>query len=94
MSNKKNNLTDQEIEHLFKEHADINSETEMKANQHSEITKKIIRKAKTETSAKTITEYSLVNFWTVLLEFINVFCSLLSPKNVTDNNQTKNQEPK
>jgi hypothetical protein len=87
MSNK--NLSDKEIEQLFK---DSDKNTKLSHKDSANMTRKIVSKAKTETSAKTLTEYSLINFWTVLLEFITVFFTLVSPKNANTNNDETNKE--
>jgi len=90
----KKDLSDADIEKLFKASNEDNPVISRSSSVNNDLTKKIVKKARTETSAKTITEYSLVNFWATLLEFVNIFCTLLDPKKVKETNNNTNKDNK
>ncbi len=76
--NKTDNLSDEDVENIFKEHSHEVSDSTHREKQ----TEKIIQRATNQTSAKTIAEFTFVSFWTGVLEFIALFCTFLQQKSV------------
>ncbi len=86
----KKDLSDAELEKLFQDSKPENDS--LMPERKQALTRKIVSKAKTENSAKTLSEYSFIKFWSVFLEFITVFCTLLDPKKVNKNSEDKEQK--
>ncbi len=74
-------ITEEEIRRLLE--ADRAHSPQVNNQQRRQASvKNIVQKAKTETSAKAVAEYTTVSIWTAMLEFVAVFCIFMNQKSV------------
>jgi len=77
----KKQLSDEELEALFEQDNKASPAVADKSTQ----TDKIIERAIRQTSSKNVAEYTLVKFWTGVLEFASLFSVFIKQKSVNKN---------
>ena len=84
----KKDLSDQDVEDIFKQHSEELNVT----IDHQAQAEKIVKKAVSETSAKTIAKYTFVSFWTGVLEFASLLGLFMKQQRSEEEKEDSNQK--
>ncbi len=80
-------LSDEELEALFEKHSKKN-EADISG---SDLSDKIVDRARRQSSSKNVAEFAFVKFWTGVLEFAALFGTFLKQKSVDKDNSNDDE---